>query len=137
MPPTHDRLDYSALLVRYLDEAVGHTVVPSAGAEMDPRGRPVTVVQVPSASQNGAALRWSFRVSITVTTFAKDPSAAYYSHVEVADGILNMVTLGGGSVRVSSVTADMEPADLTSATAPEWPAVVSSYTIFMRQERAN
>lgn len=136
MDPNHPRLDPSTLLVRHLASLVDHSVVTSADAAMDPRGRPVTVVQTPNVTQNGARARWSFRVPVTITTFGADPTAAYGSHAEVADGILGLTALDGGSVRVSSVTAVVEPEDVTSPTAPEWPAVFSTYTIFLRHERA-
>lgn len=133
MEPTHTRLDPLALISTALLQATAHPVVTDMDAGMDPSRAPVTVVQVPTHVTAGPYTRWNFQVSVTISTFAESSTAAWGAHTEVADAMLDLSGLDGGRVRVSSVTCTLEPVNITGRTAPQWPGLVSTYTLFIRE----
>lgn len=133
MDPTHTRLDPLALISTALLTAATHPVTTDMDAGMDPSRGPVTVVQVPNHVPAGPYTRWSFQVSVTISTFAGSSATAWEAHTEVADAMLDLAGLDYGRVRVSSVTCTLEPVNITGRTAPQWPGLVSTYTLFMRE----
>lgn len=134
MEPRHERLDPLAYLVEELGRLVDHPVVTTADAVLDPSYGPVTVVQVTSNIPAGRLTRWSFKVSVTVMTFAVDPATAFEAHVAVADRILGLTTVDGGDVLVSSVLAVQEPGDIPARSATDWPGQLSHYTMYLRRK---
>lgn len=134
MEPRHERLDPLAYLVEELGRLVDHPVVTTADAVLDPSYGPVTVVQVTSNIPAGRLTRWSFKVSVTVMTFAVDPATAFEAHVAVADRILGLTTVDGGDVLVSSVLAVQEPEDIPVRSATDWPGQLSHYTMYLRRK---
>lgn len=133
MEPTHTRLDPLALISTALLQGATHPVVTDMDAGMDPIQDPVTVVQVPNVTPASPLTRWSFQVSVTLSTFAESSATAWGAHTEVADAMLDLSGLDGGRVRVSSVTCTLEPVNITGRTAPQWPGLVSTYTLFIRE----
>lgn len=133
MQPQHPRIDPLALLANALDEP-GHSVLSSVDAALDPVLEPVTVVQIPAVEPVGSLGRWSFRVEVSLTTFADTSAKAWEPHAHVADRLLALTQLG--SVRISSIRCNLEPVNIAGR-APQWPGVVSTYVIFMREESTN
>lgn len=136
MEPSHVRMDPLALWSTYLDAAVAHTVTTSTDATLDPSIGPVSVVQVVShtpADQVGTR-RWSFAVSLTLVTYATDSVTAFHAHGEVADAILEAVSLDNGQVRVSSTRCTQEPEDTPVLSAHDWPGQLSGYSMYIRRE---
>lgn len=134
MEPRHERLDPLAYLVEELGRLVDHPVVTTADAALDPSYGPVTVVQVTSNTPAGRLTRWSFKVSVTMMTYADDPVTAFNAHVAVADAILELATVDGGDVLVSSVLAVQEPEDIPVRSATDWPGQLSRYTMYLRRK---
>lgn len=134
MEPRHERLDPLALLVEELGSRVVHPVVAAVDAGFAPFDGPVTVVQVTSSAPAGRLTRWCFHVSITVMTFAIDPATAFEAHGAVADSVLELTTVGGGDVLVSSVLAVQEPVDMPVRSATDWPGQLSRYTLYLRRK---
>lgn len=132
MEPRHSRLDPLALLVDHLDRLADHPVVSDLDAGANPAHQPVTIVQVPQTGPAGAYTRWSFDVSVTLTTFAGSSAQAWGHHAQVADLLLDTTAVADGAVLVSSVMCTLEPTNVPGGTAPDWPGLVSTYTLSMR-----
>ena len=126
------RRDHLALLVDHLDRLVDHPVVSDLDAGANPSHQPVTIVQVPQTEPAGPYTRWSFDVSVTLTTFAGSSDQAWRHHAQVADILLDTTAVAEGSVLVSSVVCTLEPTNVPGRTAPDWPGLVSTYTMSMR-----
>lgn len=137
MEPRHIRIDFLAELVRYLRNTTGTDVVTGMDAGANPTDTPVTVIQVPTVSPAGRLTRWAFDVSITVTTFAESSARAWGAHEKVCDAILDMSSLDSraGLIRISSAVCTLEPVNVTGRNAPQWPGLLSNYTVYMRHER--
>lgn len=132
MEPRHTRRDHLALLVEHLDSLADHPVVSDLDAGADPAHQPVTVVQVPQTVPAGPYTRWSFDVSVTITTFAGSSAQAWDHHAQVADLLLATTAVAQGEVLVSSVVCTLEPTNVPGRTAPDWPGLLSTYTMSMR-----
>lgn len=132
MEPAHARLDPLGLLSLAL-QTPGQDVFTDTDAALDPRHRPVTVVQT-TARPHGPYTRWSMEVDVTLVTYAGSTTDAYHAHTEVADMLLALDELDSpsGRVGVSGVTCTMEPSNITGRTAPDWPGQVSTYTLYLR-----
>lgn len=132
MEPQHTRRDHLALLVDHLDNLTDHPVVSDVDAGADPGQQPVTVVQIPQTEPAGPYTRWSFDISVTVITFAGSSAQAWDYHVQVADLLLATTAVARGEVLVSSVVCTLEPTNVQGRTPPDWPGLVSTYTMSMR-----
>jgi hypothetical protein len=139
MEPKTPRLDPVAVLYTALSSAVtGHRVYTGVDASVDPAVSPVTVLTVPSHTPAGAYTRWSFSVDVTLMTYAASTAEAARIHAEAADALLELTeasTEDGRPVAVSGVICTLEPADLPTRAAPQWPGVMSSYNLFLRTWR--
>lgn len=132
MEPQHTRRDHLALLVDHLDSLADHPVVSDMDAGANPSHQPVTVVQIPQTEPAGPYTRWSFDVSATIMTFAGSSAQAWDHHAQVADLLLATTAVARGEVLVSSVVCTLEPTNVQGRTAPDWPGLVSTYTMSMR-----
>lgn len=132
MEPYHMRRDHLALLVDHLDRLADHPVVSDLDAGANPAHQPVTIVQVPQTEPAGPYTRWSFDLSVTLTTFAGSSAQAWGHHAQVADILLDTASVADGAVLVSSVVCTLEPTNVPGRTAPDWPGLVSTYTMSMR-----
>lgn len=136
MEPQHARVDHLAALAIHLDGLVGHEVVTDLDAGADLELGPVTVLQAPTITPAGPYTRWSFQLSLVAITYATSASAAYAAHTRVADAILELTSVEGGAVTVSSVQSTLEPVAHNARTAPQWPGVMSTYTMYTRRTGA-
>lgn len=135
MEPTMERMDPQAVLYQALVEA-GADVVGSVDATLNPTDTPVTVVRATSAEPAGRLTRWVFTVTASVVTYAATEGQAWDAHTAVADAVLGLTDAVGGSVRVSAVVCTQEPAALGSADTPQWPGLVSLYSMTLRRNGA-
>lgn len=132
MEPKHVRLDPLAVLSLAL-QSPNQDVYTDTDASMNPRERPVTVVQTTSRP-HGPYTRWSVEVDVDLVTYADSTTAAYHAHAEIADMLLDLdgVDTPGGRVAVSGVICTVEPSNIAGRTAPEWPGQFSTYTLYLR-----
>lgn len=135
MFPEHKRLDPLALLVAELSALVDPPVFSDVDASLDPRVQQVHVLQVPTVVPAGRLSRWSFTVDAVLMTYADTPGNAWSYHTEAADAILELSGLASGQVKVSNVQCTAEPSNLPGRTAPEWPGLISTYSMTLRHER--
>lgn len=135
MEPTMERMDPQAVLYQALTEA-GADVVGSVDASLNPTDTPVTVVRTTSAEPAGRLTRWVFSVTATVVTYAATEDAAWTAHTAVSDAVLGLGDVIGGSIRVSGVVCTQEPTALGSADTPQWPGLVSLYSMTLRRNGA-
>lgn len=135
MEPIMTRMDPQAVLYQALTEA-GAEVVGDATASLDVTDHPVTVVRTTSVEPMGRLTRWVYDVTATVVTYAEDTGAAWDAHTAVADTLLGLTDVLGGSVRVSAVVCTQEPMALGSADTPQWPGLVSLYSMTLRRNGA-
>lgn len=125
------RPDVVALLVEALDSD-SHSVSSGEDEFLDASAGPRSVLQV-SSSPHGRYSRWSFKVNVTVTTFADSAVGAYDAHVALVDRLLNLNYLGtANDWYVSSVLCEMEPENITGQSAPSWDGQASTYELFIR-----
>lgn len=133
MEPTHPRLDPLALLVQQLGTQADHPVVSYMDASENPSEQPISVIQIPNHAPHSLTTRWSFSVDITITTFARTSATAWSYHAPLADAILELTALDGGRVTVSTPHCTLEPVTVAGGSGPQWPGVVSNYTIYIRE----
>lgn len=137
MEPRHARIDALPLVIDHLRAVLPDCpVVAATDAMLDPSERALTVVQVPEVrtADTVTVRRWSFVATVTLITYAGDYAQALATHSRVADAILDLTSLDGGAVRVSSVRSIQEPEDVPVRSATDWPGQLSSYTIYLRRE---
>ena len=129
----HPRPDVLALLAQALDTPE-HPVSSGEDERLDASTRPHTVVQT-RPLQHGRYSRWSFRVHVTLTTFASSSTTAYDAHTEVADRLLELNYLGeANDWFVSAVVCEMEPVNIAGQSAPGWDGQTSTYEFFLRHK---
>lgn len=131
MEPTSPRLDPQAVLYQALVEA-GASVVGDVDATLNPTAEPVTVVRTSYAEPAGRLTRWVYSVVVTLTTYADSAGAAWDAHTSVADALLGLTDVLDDSVRVSGVVCTQEPQAIGSADTPQWPGMVSLYSLTIR-----
>ena len=132
MEPTMERLDPQAVLYQALTEA-GVDVVGDVTATLNPTDTPVTVVRSTSMEPAGRLTRWWYNVTASLVTYAATPGEAWEAHTTAADAMLALTDVVGRSVRVSGVVCTQEPQAIDSAEPPQWPGVVSLYSLTLRR----
>lgn len=138
MEPTQARLDYHAAIWAGLKDAVtSHSVVTEVDASLDPSRSPVSVVTEPAVRPASELTRGVFIATFSVLTYAGTENEARRAHIDVADTLLGLtrVEFDGVPARLARVTCTVEPSELPSSAAPEWPGVMSSYTTYIRTWR--
>lgn len=130
--PQHKRVDPQEVLVQALREA-GVIVLGEVGPSLDPTQEPVTVLQTPNPRPMGPLTRWVFWVNVTLVTYAESAGQARATHYQASDALLGLTDVLGESIRVSAVTCTQEPSPIGSADTPQWPGVVSLYSLTLRR----
>lgn len=130
--PHHDRMDPQEVLVQALNES-GVPVLGEVSASLDPTSTPVTVLQAPTMTPVGPLSRWVFTVSVTLVTYAGSAYRARQTHHQAADTLLGLTDVLGESIRVSGVTCTQEPSPIGSVDTPQWPGMVSLYSLTLRR----
>ena len=138
MEPKPYRLDFHAATWAALRAAVpDQIIITSSGADMDPGAAPVTVLTEPQAVQATVRSRGVHSLSFEVLTYSDREETARAAHIQVADAVLELQTVAFDGVqgRVSAVRCEIEPVALKDPSAPEWPGVLSRYTMYVRTWR--
>lgn len=138
MEPKQKRLDFHAAIWQAVAAKVlGHVVVTSVDAGLDPSRMPVSVITEPVVRAATDLTRGVFTATFSVMTYAGSEAVAREVHYEVADAVLGIVNVsyGGVSARAAKVACTVEPSALPSSAAPDWPGVMSSYTAYIRTWR--
>ena len=106
-------------------------------ASLDPSHSPVSVLTEPAVRPASDLTRGVFIATFSVLTYAGTESEARRAHFDVADAVLALtrVAFNGVPARLAKVTCTVEPSELPSSAAPEWPGVMSSYTTYIRTWR--
>lgn len=138
MEPTQARLDHHAAIWSALSKRVtGHSVVTEVDASLDPTTAPVSVVTEPAVRPASELTRGVFIATFSVVTYAGKDTQARVAHNEAADAALGLIDLsyGGVEARASKVVCTVEASALPNSAAPEWPGILSSYTLYIRTWR--
>lgn len=130
--PVKERMDPQAVLYQALVEA-GVDVQGDTTGNLDPTTKTVTVVQVTNAVPMGRLTRWAFTCQVSLVTYAGSSGSAWFDHTGVADALLGLTDVLDGTVRVSGVVCTQEPVAIDSAMAPQWPGMVSLYSLTLRR----
>ena len=130
--PTQERMDPQAVLYQALVEA-GVDVVGDTTARLDPTDTPVTVVKVTNTVPMGRLTRWVYTCQVSLVTYASGSGSAWHSHTGVADALLRLSDVLDETIRVSGVVCTQEPVAIDSAVAPQWPGMVSLYSLTLRR----
>lgn len=138
MEPRTPRLDFhAALWSAFKDAEPDLLFITSSGADMDPARQPVTVITEPQVQQSSVHSRGVFTVSYEILTYSDTEETARAAHMRVADAALDLQWLhfNGVQGRAAAVQCELEPLTLHDAAAPDWPGVVSRYTMHVRTWR--
>lgn len=138
MEPITQRLDFhAALWTAFKAAAPDLQFITSSGADMNPAREPVTVITEPQATQSSQYSRSVFTVSYEILTYADTEDKARAAHNQAADTALSLqwVSFDGVHGRVATVQCELEPVTLHDSAAPEWPGVLSRYTMHVRTWR--
>lgn len=138
MEPKQERLDHHAAIWSAVAEAVPeHIVVTEVDAGLDPTLTPVSVITEPIVRAASELTRGVFVATFSVMTYAVTERVARRVHYEVADAVMDLGDLSyfGVSAWAARVVCTVEPSALPRSAAPDWPGVMSSYTLYIRTWR--